>query len=1256
MNFYIIILLEFTLVSSSILLLFKYRNKIGLAPLYLFLGAIQYFQILFGTLSSFKVLNSITIYPGSVIIFSATLFAVLLIYIKEGVKSTRRLIIGIIISNILLTTLFNITSKLEYLLRGEVLPVLVINYKYFITGTILFILDFILLVVLYQYLIKKTKRFYFLLVIFISLFTALLFDGLAFNLILKSNTADFYPSLMGHLIGKTISAFVFSLILFLYLKYIDVDNYRTNFISGKHRDVFSIINYRARQDDSNYEKTLANQLVDTLNNITDGFISLDKKWCYTYLNNKAAQYVNKDPENLIGQSIWKHFPEDEASIFYKYYKKAVKTRETQHFKAFYAPLNKWFENRVYPTSTGLTIYFTDITNKKEQEDNNLMLESLIETSDEFIGLATLQGKPIYLNSNGKKLVGIGSNKELPESITKFFPKAYHKVILNEHLPSIFTKNKWNGEAQFQNFKTKELIPIDMSGFLIKDSSTKEPIAMGIVAKDISIRKKAQIELEDTQRRLKAAIRIGKIGYWSWNILNKEMYWSDLMYNIYNVEKDVSLNLPYIINIAHPEDREYIKETINNSIKTKVAKPIEHRLLWQDGTIKFVRVHMEIIEDDHGNVIKFQGTVVDITEKKETEIELINREILYRELTTNVPVGIFKMSMDGSCNYVNKKWIEYSGISFNEAIGFGWVNALHPDDKNRIINSWMEAVSLKKDFYTDLRFVKSNGSIKEISVNIVKTYDANNKLYGYIGMCLDITKRKQAEEKLIKSEKLFRELSSKAPVAIFQTDAKGACNYVNQEWMDYTGYTFDEAMGYGWVDVVYHEDKNRVIKDWKHAIATKSEFISEFRFRNKKGDIFWSSSKSVRTYDINNNFSGYIGITLDITSQKNAEKIEKENKQYLLNIINTIGDPVFVKNEESKLILVNDALCSIFNLKREDILGKTLASKVPLKERNTFLDIDKKVLETGVENINEETVSINNQAVRTLSVKKNRYIDSNNNKYLVGVIRDITSRKQAEVELQNHKDNLESLVKIRTIELEKEKEKAQSADFMKSAFLATMSHELRTPMNSIIGFTGILLKELAGPLNQEQKKQLYMVKNSATNLLNLLNDVLDISKIEAGKLKVSYFPFNYLDSLEKIIDSLLPQAARKGLKINSEISSLEINLVSDERRVEQIILNLLSNAIKFSSKGVITVKVKIINQIVVTQVIDQGIGIDKENISKLFKPFVQLESGLNRKHEGTGLGLSICKNLVEILGGTIHVESELGKGSTFTFKLPLNHVT
>jgi signal transduction histidine kinase len=233
-----------------------------------------------------------------------------------------------------------------------------------------------------------------------------------------------------------------------------------------------------------------------------------------------------------------------------------------------------------------------------------------------------------------------------------------------------------------------------------------------------------------------------------------------------------------------------------------------------------------------------------------------------------------------------------------------------------------------------------------------------------------------------------------------------------------------------------------------------------------------------------------------------------------------------------------------------------------------------------------------------------------------------------------------------------KEHAEAADRLKSAFLATMSHELRTPLNSIIGFTGIILQELGGPINEEQAKQLTMVKNSANHLLSLISDILDISKIEAGQLTVALEPFNLKESILKVARSVSPLAEKKGLDLSVEVAGDVEDVTGDARRVEQILLNLLSNAVKFTEQGGISVRCARDSGTYVTTVTDTGIGITDDGLECLFKPFRQIDTGLSRKYEGTGLGLSICKRLVELMGGIMLAESSPGKGSTFGFTLPI----
>ena len=275
--------------------------------------------------------------------------------------------------------------------------------------------------------------------------------------------------------------------------------------------------------------------------------------------------------------------------------------------------------------------------------------------------------------------------------------------------------------------------------------------------------------------------------------------------------------------------------------------------------------------------------------------------------------------------------------------------------------------------------------------------------------------------------------------------------------------------------------------------------------------------------------------------------------------------------------------------------------------------------------------------------------------------DITARKQVEEELRKHREHLEELVKERTsdleektVELEQANIRLQEIDRLKSVFLASMSHELRTPLNSIIGFTGVILRGMSGEVNERQREQLTVVKKNANHLLSLINDILDISKIEAGKVDLSLEEFSLDDVAGEVVETLSPTANEKGLELLTEVPE-GITLFSDKRRVKQVLVNLVSNAVKFTDQGSVKITTRVPeDDDLEIRVIDMGIGIKTEDMKKLFLPFQQIDVSLMKKHEGTGLGLHLAKRLATLLGGDISAKSEYGTGSEFTFTLPLQY--
>ncbi len=394
-------------------------------------------------------------------------------------------------------------------------------------------------------------------------------------------------------------------------------------------------------------------------------------------------------------------------------------------------------------------------------------------------------------------------------------------------------------------------------------------------------------------------------------------------------------------------------------------------------------------------------------------------------------------------------------------------------------------------------------------------------------------------------------------------------------------------------------------------------------------------------------------TLELKKLNDESRLSEQRYRHLFE--HNPAPMLIYQRETLKMLAVNDAFIQHYGYGRDEALSLLLTDLYPQEEKELIINIAAGL--KGLAYVGEWHHRKADGAIITVLVRSHD-IDYWGHNARIAVISDVTEMKRMEAELRTINETLDFKVRERTTELtqknselETANDKLKELDQLKSMFIASMSHELRTPLNSIIGFTGILLQGLAGPLNDEQRKQMSMVKNSSQHLLELITDIIDLSKIEAGKITLHPETFDLAKTVRDVVETLRVAAVRKSLMLTvKEVEDMVIE--NDARRVKQVLVNLVANAIKFTEKGEVCIDIVKENGTAVVKVSDTGPGIRAEDMEKLFRYFSQITSPDLPKQEGTGLGLYISKKLTALLGGDIWVESEYGKGSTFFVSFPV----
>jgi PAS domain S-box-containing protein len=598
--------------------------------------------------------------------------------------------------------------------------------------------------------------------------------------------------------------------------------------------------------------------------------------------------------------------------------------------------------------------------------------------------------------------------------------------------------------------------------------------------------------------------------------------------------------------------------------------------------------------------------------------------------------------------VNPSWEEALGFTSQELMAKPYTEFIHPDDREDTV---AEASRIQAPGPTCIafenRYICKDGSYRWLSWNAVSAPD--QKLT--YAVARDITRRRQVEEALRKSEEHLRLLvDGVSDYAIFMLDPSGQVASWNQGAERIKGYKANEIIGRHFSCFYPPEElqNGKPERELQKAIAEGHYAEEGWRIR-KDGSRFWAHVEITALRDNTGKLRGFSKVTRDVTEQRRAEELLRESEQRL-TLASTSGE-VGVWD----LDLIADQAWR--SLQHDRIFG--YESLLPNWGAAVFSDhvfpedreLVKQRFEEAFQNGHLEfecRIIRADQAMRWISSKGEVVRNEQGQPIrMMGVVTDVTERKRAEEEKRKFMDRLAASNQ----ELELRNREVERVTKLKSKFLASMSHELRTPLNAIVGFSDLLAEGTPGDLNDKQKRFVNHIKQGSAHLLQLINDILDLSKIEAGQLDLRCEDFQIKTALPEVLSTIRPLAMAKNIQIEQKMEN-DQHVYADRVRFKQILYNLLSNAVKFTPKaGRIDIDCHGDGNSVCISVTDTGVGIRAEDQAVIFEEFRQVEGPAGTTQEGTGLGLAITKRLVEQQGGGISLESVFGKGSRFTFTLP-----
>jgi PAS domain S-box-containing protein len=624
------------------------------------------------------------------------------------------------------------------------------------------------------------------------------------------------------------------------------------------------------------------------------------------------------------------------------------------------------------------------------------------------------------------------------------------------------------------------------------------------------------------------------------------------------------------------------------------------------------------------------------EKENQKIDLQKSEEYNRLLFNTSPVGLAVCKMDGTLMDINPAYTNIIGRTIDETLKLSYWDITpekYADQETLQLKSLDETGSYGP---YEKEYIHSAGHLVPVVLNgLIIKQNGEKFIWSSVE---DITERKQAGNKLIQIYEQLTDTLERMSDGFVSLDKNWIYTYVNKKAGEMFGRKPEDLVGkHIWTE--FPEGINQPFyKTYFKVIETQKQisFVDYYKPWDR-----WFENHVIPTKE------GLAIFFQEITERKKAEIELRKSKDYNRLLFNTSATGLALSKMDGSLVDINLAYSKIIGKTIKETLKLSEWDITPEKYANQDAVQLKSIEETGRYGPYEKEYIHNNGHLVPV-VLNGLIVEQDGEKFIWSSVEDITERKLAENELKTYRDVNETNLSLESVNI-----KLLELDQLKSMFIASMSHELRTPLNSIIGFSGILLMGLAGDLNKEQTKQLTFLKSSASHLLSLITDIIDLSKIEAGKMDFEIEQTDLKEIIVEVIEIVQPLADQKSLKLYTE-GFEKSKIKTDGRRIRQVIINLVNNAIKFTDEGKISIIAKKRKNEIIVSVIDEGIGIRKGDQDKLFSAFSQIFSKDSKVIEGTGLGLYLSKKIIEKLKGNIWLKSEFGKGSTFSFSLPMRN--